>query len=214
MALKKPNLAEHSTPPAQPGWFVLELTYHCLFTDSRTTVWDWMTPLETSSSIWDQLQHLTEGYIQVGFKYLQAWRCHNLSGNPVPVLSQLHIKKKKHFLHLNGISSILISSWCLLSCHLKSLNRFWLHLLYYSSTSHSEDAPELSPLQAEQPQLSPPLLVWKITAQHCLVLCSIAVPLCPEADFLKLHLTSILILQPYTPWLLGSMYKSIINPFS
>lgn len=80
--------------------------------------------------------------------YLQGWRFHNLSGQPVLVLHYPHSKKVLQ----NLLCFILL---CLLSCHWALLKRAWLHLLcilkvfIYIDKTPSESFL----LQAEQSQL-------------------------------------------------------------
>ena len=40
-----------------------------------------------------QLQQVAQDYVQSGFEYLQGWRLHSLSGQPVPVFDHPFGKK-------------------------------------------------------------------------------------------------------------------------
>ena len=39
-----------------------------------------------------QLQQVAQDHVQSGFEYLQGWRLHNLSGQPIPVSGHPHGK--------------------------------------------------------------------------------------------------------------------------
>ena len=39
------------------------------------------------------LGQVASDHVQIAFEYLQGWRLHNLSGQPVPVLGHPHSKK-------------------------------------------------------------------------------------------------------------------------
>ena len=39
------------------------------------------------------LKKAAQDHVQIAFEYLQGWRLHNLSGQPVPVLGHPHNKK-------------------------------------------------------------------------------------------------------------------------
>ena len=46
----------------------------------------------------DHLEQVAQDHVQAGFEYLQRRRLHNLSGQPVPVLS--HLQSKEVFSHI------------------------------------------------------------------------------------------------------------------
>lgn len=66
----------------------------------------------------------------VGFCYLQGWKCHSLSEQPVPVFDHIYSRKAYCFLHWNRISCIPVCAHCLLSCHQASTRKAWLPRFY------------------------------------------------------------------------------------
>jgi len=72
--------------------------YKASFTGSDSqNGWCWKAPLEViwSNSLLKQgyLEPVAQGCVQTAFEYLQGWRLHNLSGQPVPVLGHPDSKK-------------------------------------------------------------------------------------------------------------------------
>lgn len=58
-----------------------------------------------------QLEQVAQHHTQAGSEYLQAWRCCNLSGQPLPEFDQPHCKKG-FFLCLRGISHLSVCTHC------------------------------------------------------------------------------------------------------
>lgn len=62
--------------------------------------------LQPSAQTRVYLKLVSQSHIQVGFGYLQQWRLHSLSGQPMPVFSTLRVQEG--FFMLNSISCTLI----------------------------------------------------------------------------------------------------------
>lgn len=58
-----------------------------------------------------QLEQVAQHHTQSGSEYLQAWRCCNLSGQPLPEFDQPHCKKG-FFLCSRGISHLSVCTHC------------------------------------------------------------------------------------------------------
>ena len=50
----------------------------------------WRSSAPTTLLKQGHLQLVAQDHVQTAFEYLQGWRIHNLSGQPVPVLSHPH----------------------------------------------------------------------------------------------------------------------------
>ena len=95
------------------------------------------------------LDTVAQDHVQMGSEYLQGWRLHNISGQPIPVLCHLHSKKvfRRHLLCFSVCPSPLVLSLH----HWKEpgSNLFTLP----SSISVHWDPPEPSLLQASPSSL-------------------------------------------------------------
>uniref|UniRef100_A0A8B9Q4U4 Transmembrane protein 19 n=1 Tax=Apteryx owenii TaxID=8824 RepID=A0A8B9Q4U4_APTOW len=99
------------------------MQYSVHFSSYFTVLWmtkrDWRSPahsqnhrtVEFGRDLWrsssptlllkqGHLEHVAQDPVQVGFEYLQGWRLHNLSGQPVPVLCHPHSKEVFHYVQL------------------------------------------------------------------------------------------------------------------
>lgn len=74
-----------------------------------------------------QAELIAQVHVQMSFEYLQGWRLHMCSGQPVPVL--LHPHSTECLLTVRGNLLCLICASCLLSCHWTPLKRAWLCVL-------------------------------------------------------------------------------------
>ena len=73
-----------------------------------------------------QLQQVAQDCNQLGFEYLEVWRLHNISGQPI--FNDLH-KQISILLCLRRISCMSVCACCLLFLSLASL-RWMVHFLY------------------------------------------------------------------------------------
>jgi len=73
------------------------------------------------------LGQFSQVHVQTAFEYLQRWRLHNLSRQPVPVLGHPH--SEKAFPDIQRKHLVSVCALCLWSCHWAGLKRAWLHPL-------------------------------------------------------------------------------------
>ena len=87
----------------------------------------WRSSGPTTLLMQRHLKQIVQDYVKAAFEYLWKWRLHNLSVQPVPVLS--HPRSKK-VLCLDRTSCISVCARCPRSYHWTPLKRVWLCLLY------------------------------------------------------------------------------------
>lgn len=93
---------------------------------------------------------------------LQGWKCHNLSGQPVPVFDHVYCRKAYCFLHWNRISFCPLPA--VLSPGITQKGLAPLFSLPCQVFIYNDKIPLAPPLQAEQSQLSKPSLIWTISS--------------------------------------------------
>lgn len=136
----------------------------------KGTSWDHLAQPCFSSSVTDSKLTISSCLWNVSTDH----RLCDFSGQPVSVFNHTHSKKKSVFLCLGGIQSWFFFFFfsCFLTCTCYFLSCQWAilwkaHLLPLRSLTPGIytlwwDYPESSHLQAEQPQLCKPLLLWKV----------------------------------------------------
>ena len=148
-------------------WFLHLVDIKSMLTESQKG-WGWKGPLEVSGPTpllkEGHLKLIAQDHVQMAFEHLQGVRLHNLSGQPVPVLCDPH--SKKVFPHVQREPPVFqFVPHCLWCCHWAPLKRAWFLPLCTPPSCiyiHWGYPSKLSLLQAEQSQLSQPLLMCEM----------------------------------------------------
>lgn len=107
-------------------WYLLSLITSVTESENHTGEVDrylWRSRSPILLLKWCKLQQIAQDGSSLDSPH--RWRCHNFTGKSVTVLGLAH-SRSVFFWCSSGISCVLFSSYCLLTCNWRPLRRAWL----------------------------------------------------------------------------------------